>query len=271
MVPKPSSGRTCPASQKRGESGFTLIELMVVIVVIAIMAALLLPALNRTKEQARGTACRSNMKQLSLAFLMYAEDNDDTLPWPGGEGRAINIPLNDDYAADWCATPGEMRFIPFTAASANVPGFGHNAECGSIFPYVTSQPRREYDSADKTVTPVYRCPSAGALGEALRVNYSANGWTEPGTTVNGVVVVPPKGVTLSGVTDPSRKVMLLNEDPRGMKTPAFDPRNPGREVEYHLNKANVGFMDGHMESISKKEFFQMRSSRDVGLYFNPAK
>jgi prepilin-type N-terminal cleavage/methylation domain-containing protein/prepilin-type processing-associated H-X9-DG protein len=269
MVLKPSSGRTRSDSPKKGVLGFTLVELMVVIVVIAIMAALLLPALNRTKEQAKGAACRSNMKQLSLAFLMYAEDNDDTLPWPGGEGRAIDNPT--DYAPDWCATPAEMRMIPFSAASANLPGFGHNAECGSIFLYVTSQPRRAFDATDKTASPVYRCPSASALGEALRVNYSANGWTEPGTTINGEVVVPPKGVRMSGVTDPSRKVMLLNEDPRGMKTPAFDPRNPGREVEYHLNRANVGFMDGHMESIQKKEFFQMRSSRDVGLYFNPTK
>lgn len=252
-----------------GVCGFTLIELMVVIVVIAIMAALLLPALNRTKEQAKGTACRSNMKQLSLAFLMYAEDNEDTLPWPGGEGRAINNP--DDYTADWCATPDEMRMIPFTAASANVPGFGHNAEVGSIFPYVTSQPRRSYSPDNKTVTPVYRCPSSGALGDALRVNYSANGWTEPGTVIKGVVVVPPNGVAASAVSDPSRKVMLVNEDPRGMKTPAFNPQDPSREVQYHLEKANIGFMDGHMESISKREFLQMRKSRDVDLYFNPAK
>lgn len=271
MVLKPSFGRTRSDSPKKGVLGFTLIELMVVIVVIAIMTALLLPALNRTKEQAKGTACRSNMKQLSLAFLMYAEDNDDTLPWPGGEGRAINIPLNDDYAADWCATPAQMRMMPFTSASANLPGFGHNAECGSIFPYVTSQPRRAFDATDKTTTPVYRCPSASALGEALRVNYSANGWTEPGTVRGGVVVVQPKGVRMSGVTDPSRKVMLLNEDPRGMKTPAFEPQNPGREVEYHLNKANVGFMDGHMESVGKRQFLQMRSTRDVDIYFNPAK
>lgn len=269
MVPQPSFGRTSSASQKMGLSGFTLIELMVVIVVIAIMAALLLPALNRTKEQAKGTACRSNMKQLALAFLMYSEDNEDTLPWPGGEGRVISNP--QDYAADWCATPAEMRMIPFTAASADVPGFGHNAEVGSIFPYVTSQPRREYKPTDKTATPVYRCPSSGSLGEALRVNYSANDWTDPGTTRNGVVIVPPKGVTTSAVTDPSRKVMLLNEDARGMKTPSFDARDPRREVQYHLDKANVGFMDGHMESVSKQAFLQMRSNRDVDLYFNPAK
>lgn len=269
MVLQPPSGRTRFISLKKGVRGFSLVELMVVIVVIAIMAALLLPALNRTKEQAKGTACRSNMKQLSLAFIMFAEDNDDRLPWPGGEGRAINNP--DDYSSDWCATPAEMRMIPFNAASATVPGFGHNAEVGSIFPYVTSQPRRPYDPSNKAITPVYRCPSSGAMGEALRVTYSANGWTDPGTMRNGAVVVPPKGAAMSGVTDPSRKILLLNEDPRGMKTPSFDPRDPRREVFYHLDKSNVGFMDGHMETISRPAFLQMRSNRDVDLYFNPAK
>src|SRR5262245_23202311 len=87
----------------RSVSGFTLLELLVVIVVIAIMAALLLPALTKTKEQARGTACRSNMKQLALAFLMYSEDNNETLPWPGGAaGRSVKSPT--EYAADWCAS-----------------------------------------------------------------------------------------------------------------------------------------------------------------------
>ncbi len=277
MVISTSYGRTVRNQQRQSPSGFSLVELMVVIAVVAIMASLLLPALNRTKEQARATACRSNMKQLSLAFLMYAEDNDDTLPWPGGVGRAISSP--EAYAPDWCATPPEMPLIPFTAASADVPGFGHNAEVGSIFPYVTSQPRRAYDSTFKETTSVYRCPSAGALGEALRVNYSANARTEPGsggsggppvTASSAVTPVPATGVNTAAITDPSRKVMLVNEDARGMKSTSFEPRSPAREVQYHLEKANVGFMDGHMESIPKREFMNMRV-RDTDFYFTPSK
>ncbi|MCX8053723.1 MAG: type II secretion system GspH family protein [Armatimonadetes bacterium] len=55
--------------------GFTLIELLVVIVVIAILAALLFPLLVSAKEQARQTKCVSNLKQIALAWLMYADDN----------------------------------------------------------------------------------------------------------------------------------------------------------------------------------------------------
>ena len=73
--------------------GFTLIELLVVIAIIAILAAILFPVFARAREKARQTSCLSNMKQIGLGMMMYAQDYDERFPpywvvnFPGGSGE----------------------------------------------------------------------------------------------------------------------------------------------------------------------------------------
>ncbi len=121
---------------------FTLIELLVVIAIIAILASFLLPTLSKTKTQAQGIGCLNNLKQMTLAWTMYAHDQDD------------RVPMNIGYLAqaDW--ESWVRGWLTLDSPGLQPPGGASPGDSTNIS-YLLHSPLAGYSA----VPGIWRCPA----------------------------------------------------------------------------------------------------------------
>jgi len=223
-------------------SGFTLIELLVVITIIVILAALLLPALASAKRSAYGIVCLNNLKQIQLAWLMYASDNEDTL--------ASNVSRVEG--------PGFQGRLPWVeSGDYDQPG---NPDCTNVLYLIDS--RYAAFAAYIQAPNAYKCPSdkstvtiAGRIYPRSR-SYTLNLWLG---FPSGANAQPARPAKVSGIVDPPPvgRFTFVDTHPNWVYNLYFVPPNPdvdgsgSFEIQFDPN--------GHTGSVADPSVAQFNS------------
>ena len=245
--------KTRPKNVKRNSSGFTLIELLVVIAIIAILAAMLLPTLSRSKEQAQGIKCLSNLRQLTLAWAMYNTDNREYFvvngnnsDSPGGTAAAPNR-----VNPQWC--PNDMsQGAEVAGEQISLPWL----QAGLIYPYVGSPGPYRCPADNSTYNNGTVYPLGGGGTNRLR-SMSMNAWINPSANADASyqagkgyrVYVKTSDLSVPG---PSGLWLLLDENPYSINDGYFldFPSDTGWvdcPAAYHNNACGISFCDGHAQ------------------------
>jgi prepilin-type N-terminal cleavage/methylation domain-containing protein/prepilin-type processing-associated H-X9-DG protein len=211
--------------------GFTLIELLVVVAIIAVLAALLLPALSQAKAKAKAVGCANNIRQLSLAWTLYADDNQDLLVNNHGIQETLRLQQNwVNNVEDWLSSDGNTNLATLTS--------------GKLAPYLNA------------ATAVFKCPSDPSVAEnGPRIrSMSMNSLVgDPGELTNRFNPRLVQFFKSADIPNPAHIYVFLDEHPDTINDGFFmnrwdEYRWGNLPASYHNGAANLSFADGHLES-----------------------
>lgn len=229
--------------------GFTLVELLVVIGIIAVLIAILLPTLSRARDHANRVACSSNLKQIMTAVLFYANENNGYLPYPNNNENA------------W---PGPGWLYDYTAKV--MPTQQSGVETGVLYKYLT------------TVN-VYHCPAdpePHKQGPAHPLTSYLMNWAITGFGSDSVLITAAKP------TRPAYKLVKMKPtawcfwegDEKGLNSDMWDdganePQNG--LTRRHGKGASIARFDGGTEWVLKTEYDQEFNLGPSKLWCDPNK
>ena len=231
---------------RRSGGGFTLVELLVVIAIIGILAAFLLPALSKAKQQAYNVACLNNLNQLELCEHLYVLDNDDYYP-PNNAGASFTVTTNGDVFSYVL----QQSWLPDPDADTEIDP--SNIINGLLFKYNTSLAIYHCPSDQSTLLADDGTPLPQLRWRSYNMSESVNGNPDP-------VYAPyiPAWTKFTAIRHPipSELFVLIDESADTIQDANYGAPPAGgpwaqewwdMPSDRHGQGANLSFADGHVE------------------------
>lgn len=225
---KPSPSRK---SRQPNLNGFTIVELLIVVAIIAVLISMLLPALGKVREQANSARCAANVRQIYSGLIAYASDNQERLPIPPWI---------------WDTNPSDPWGYPCTVFG--VIDFNH----GRLWKYFGG-----YDKAFD----VFNCLTDL---EDLRVVRWGNVYLQPRNftySFNAEMRSAPgqpdgTGIRMFNIINPGTKVIIVEEQWPNDGCAVIDGAGDPDDIftNRHNGRGNQGFADGHVENLAPEDF-----------------
>lgn len=244
--------------EKLSGNTFTLIELLVVIAIIAILAGMLLPALNKAREKARGISCLGQQKNILLAMSQYPADNGEYFPHFMGAACGINDPQSLMWnlalvRGKYLSTP-KLYFCPGLAVGYDVSRPDSAESCGTVTNFSqASNYKWQYTTYGYNF--VYIGSNRGRAAHSSGGNPSGTSGTSVATDFPSVKTVE--------IRNPSSKILIGDSVDNSVAAVrgkyvfgAMYRVDSGHPAPRHNGSCNYGFTDGHSRTIGGSDFIR---------------